>query len=191
MTIDEQKHILLQIKDDPQQFGIIFDSFYNQIFSYIFKRITDYDISRDIAADTFLKAFLNIQSFVWKDISISSWIYRIATNEINHHFRRNNNHNISLDTLFDKNDLNILNSYEFIDEKQSLERELELHEEFLKVQKCLTKLEIKYQEVLSLRYFEKKSIKEIAEILIKKEGTVKSLLSRGTEKLRFMINYAT
>lgn len=191
MTLEEEKHILQLIKEDPKKFGIVFDSYYNQIFSYIFKRITDYDISRDIAAETFLKAFLNIHSFVWKDISISSWIYRIATNEINQHFRRNKNHNISLDALLDKNDFDILNSHEFIDEKQSLERELELHEEFLKVQKCLTKLDIKYQEVLSLKYFEKKSIIEVAEILNKKEGTIKSLLSRGTEKLRLMMNNAT
>jgi RNA polymerase sigma-70 factor (ECF subfamily) len=44
---------------------------------------------------------------------------------------------------------------------------------------------------LSLKYFEKKSIIEVAEILNKKEGTVKSLLSRGTEKLRIMMNDAT
>jgi RNA polymerase sigma-70 factor, ECF subfamily len=191
MTLEEEKHILQLIKEDPKEFGIVFDSYYNQIFIYIYKRITDYDISRDIAAETFLKAFLNIQSFVWKDISISSWIYRIATNEINQHFRRNKKLNISLDALLDKNDFDILNSHEFIEERQTLERELELHEEFLKVQKCLTKLDIKYQEVLSLKYFEKKSIIEVAEILNKKEGTVKSLLSRGTEKLRIMMNDAT
>lgn len=191
MTLEEEKHILQLIKGNPKEFGIVFDSYYNQIFSYIFKRITDYDISRDIAAETFLKAFLNMQSFVWKDISISSWIYRIATNEINQHFRRNKKHNISLDALLDKNDFDILNSHEFIDERQTLERELELHEEFLKVQKCLTKLDIKYQEVLSLKYFEKKSIIEVAEILNKKEGTIKSLLSRGTEKLRIIMNNAT
>ena len=191
MTLEEEKHIIQLIKEDPKEFGIVFDSYYNQIFSYIYKRITDYDISRDIAAETFLKAFLNIKSFVWMDISISSWIYRIATNEINQHFRRNKKLNISLDALLDKNDFDILNSHEFIEERQTLERELELHEEFLKVQRCLTKLDIKYQEVLSLKYFEKKSIIEVAEILNKKEGTVKSLLSRGTEKLRIMMNDAT
>jgi RNA polymerase sigma-70 factor (ECF subfamily) len=38
-----------------------------------------------------------------------------------------------------------------------------------------------------LRYFERKSVKEIAEILIKKEGTVKSLLSRGIKKLKDLL----
>jgi len=35
-----------------------------------------------------------------------------------------------------------------------------------------------------LRFFEHKSVKEIAGILDKKEGTIKSLLSRGIEKLK-------
>jgi RNA polymerase sigma-70 factor, ECF subfamily len=55
----------------------------------------------------------------------------------------------------------------------------------------LKKLNVKYQEVISLRYFEKKAILEIAEILDKKEGTVKSLLSRGLEKLKIEFNNAT
>jgi RNA polymerase sigma-70 factor (ECF subfamily) len=45
-------------------------------------------------------------------------------------------------------------------------------------------LPAKYQDVIALRYFEGKSIREIAEILGKREGTIKSLLSRGLEKIR-------
>jgi RNA polymerase sigma-70 factor (ECF subfamily) len=37
---------------------------------------------------------------------------------------------------------------------------------------------------LTLRFFESKSIKEISLILNKKEGTIKSLISRGIEKLK-------
>jgi RNA polymerase sigma-70 factor (ECF subfamily) len=37
---------------------------------------------------------------------------------------------------------------------------------------------------LTLRYFEHKSLKEIAVILDKKEGTIKSLLSRGIDRLK-------
>jgi RNA polymerase sigma-70 factor (ECF subfamily) len=45
--------------------------------------------------------------------------------------------------------------------------------------------------VVALKYFEGKSIKEIAEILGTKEGTVKSLLSRGIEKLKYLVLNAT
>jgi|GEM_PF-5192842 len=49
---------------------------------------------------------------------------------------------------------------------------------------------LKYQEVLFLRFSEKRKLSEIALILDKKEGTVKSLLSRGLAKLRKALNQA-
>jgi len=60
----------------------------------------------------------------------------------------------------------------------------ERHQQFLFYQNKILELPIKYQEVISLRYFEEKSMKEIAKILNKREGTIKSLLHRGLEKLR-------
>jgi RNA polymerase sigma-70 factor, ECF subfamily len=41
-----------------------------------------------------------------------------------------------------------------------------------------------YQEVIALKFFERKKIQEMVKILGKKEGTIKSLLHRGVEKLR-------
>jgi RNA polymerase sigma-70 factor (ECF subfamily) len=64
------------------------------------------------------------------------------------------------------------------------EEELRRNQEYLLLHQQLSILPSKYQEVITLRYFEKKQIKEISEILGKKEGTVKSLLHRGLEKLR-------
>jgi len=52
----------------------------------------------------------------------------------------------------------------------------------------LKTLPVAYQEVIALRYFEGKELKEICLILNMKEGTLKSLLSRGVEKLRMQCN---
>jgi RNA polymerase sigma-70 factor (ECF subfamily) len=191
MTIDEERLLLLKIKRDLRNFGILFDVFYKSIFNYIFRRVADYDVSRDIASETFLKAYININSFIWKKISISSWLYRIATNEINLYFRKTKNYPVSLDKLIENNMFDRPETDNYITEKELFEKELNLHNEFLEVQKNLTKLDFKYQEVLSLKYFEKKTIIEIADILNKKEGTIKSLLSRGINKLRDSLNNAT
>ncbi len=55
------------------------------------------------------------------------------------------------------------------------------------IQKEIILLPQKYQEVLVLRFFEKKKIKEIAKILGKREGTVKSLIHRGLERIRLKL----
>lgn len=190
MTLDEEKQLLEKIKKNPEYFGKIFDAYYKPIFNYIFHRVADYDISRDIAADTFLKAYLKINAFTWKDVSIITWLYRIATNEINYFYRKNTVTKLSLDLL--GSHANILFEFEdYQTEKQLIENEMKLNEDFVRVQLSLKKLNTKYQEVLSLRFFEKKSLLEISEILDKKVGTIKSLLSRGLDKLKIEFNSAT
>jgi RNA polymerase sigma-70 factor, ECF subfamily len=190
MNLAEEKQLLNKIKDNPEFFGILFDEYYKTIFNYIFRRVADYDISRDIAADTFFKAYIKVQSFVWKDISVLPWLYRIATNEVNYYYRKNKSAQLVKEMFFNQAD----KLFEFDDyksEKELLEHELKFDNDFAKVQRLLKSLDIKYQEVISLRFFEKKSILEIAEILDKKEGTVKSLLSRGLDKLKISFDSAT
>jgi len=190
MTLVEEKQLLEKIKETPAFFGKIFDAYYKPIFNYIFHRVADYDISRDIAADTFLKAYLKINAFIWKDVSILIWLYRIATNEINYYYRKNKATKLSFDLLGSQ--ANILFKFDdYQTEKQLIENELKLNDDFIRVQRSLKKLNVKYQEVLSLRFFEKKSLREISEILDKKEGTIKSLLSRGLDKLKIEYNTAT
>ncbi len=84
-------------------------------------------------------------------------------------------------------DNDIFNDY-LQEDRIEYEKELQKHDQFLIVVKELKTLPIKYQEVISLKYFEGKENKEIAEILLIKEGTLKSLLSRGLEKLREKCN---
>jgi RNA polymerase sigma-70 factor (ECF subfamily) len=74
------------------------------------------------------------------------------------------------------------------EDKKDYEIELQKHDQFLMVLKELKTLPVKYQEVISLRYFEGKDNKEIADILSINEGTLKSLLSRGLGKLREKCN---
>lgn len=189
MHLDEERRLLQQIKADPQQFGLLLDHYYEAIFGYIFRRVTLYDTARDLAAETFLKAFAKIHTFQWTGRPISAWLYKIATNEVNLYFRKEKYRPVSLHQLLDEGALPPFTDDET--EREKLDRELAIHEEFVIVQQHLVRLPVKYQEVIALRYFEDKTNKEIAVILGKKEGTIKSLVSRGLEKLRQSIEHAT
>lgn len=184
MTLAEERELLQRIKEDPKEFGTIFDCYYKPIFGYLYRRTGDFDLSADMTAETFLKAFLKINAFTWKGFSISSWLYRIATNEANQYSRRNKYRPITLESILD---IELLPRQDLEAERSALDDELKAHEEFRLVREKLSTLGPKYQEVISLRYFEDKDIREIAEILEKPEGTIKSLLSRGLEKLRHLI----
>ncbi len=181
-----EPELLHKIKENPNAFSEVFKLYYKSIFGYIIRRTGDFDDSADIAANTFFKAFTNINNFYYNGISIKVWLYRIATNEINQFFRHSQKH----DSLFKRFDF--VNKEEFSNclqqDKEELEAELLKHAQFVNVLKALKTLPLKYQEVISLKYFEGKANKEIAEILNINEGTLKSLLSRGLEKIRDKCN---
>jgi RNA polymerase sigma-70 factor, ECF subfamily len=178
--------LLNRIKNNPADFSELFKFYYKPIFGYILRRTGDFDDTADIAADTFLKAFRHINNFSYKGISVKIWLYRIATNEVNLYFRHKQKHN-SIFERIDFENLNLFNNY-LREDKKELETELQRHHQFLTVLKGLKTLPVKYQEVISLRYFEGKDNKEIVEILNINEGTLKSLLPRGLEKLREKCN---
>ena len=178
--------LLKKIKDNPAAFSEVFKLYYKPVFGYILRRTGNFDDTTDIAANTFTKAFTHIKNFSYKGISIKVWLYRIATNEVNQFFR----HKQKKSLLFDKVDFEnkeLFRNYLHQD-KEEMEAELQKHHQFLTVLKALKTLPNKYQEVIALRYFEGKNNKEIVEILNINEGTLKSLLSRGLQKLREKCN---
>ncbi|HEU4633572.1 MAG TPA: RNA polymerase sigma factor [Flavisolibacter sp.] len=179
-----EEQLLKDIENDPQKFGQVYEAFHNKIFGYVYRRTTDYETARDIVAETFLKAYVNIGKFKWNNISLLYWLYKIATNELNKYFNSHHYSPRSLSRIQEEYGIDITDHTNAETERIKLQDELEKHQEFMRINDLVRKLDAKYQDVISLRFFEHKSIKEIALILDKKEGTVKSLLSRGLEKLK-------
>lgn len=183
-SILNEEQLLKDIENDPQKFGQVYEAFHPKIFGYVYRRTTDYEAANDITAETFLKAFANIDKFKWRNISLLYWLYKIATNELNKYFNATKYSPHSLCRIQEEYGIDITDHSNAETESIKLQDELEKHQEFIRINESIRKLDIKYQDVISLRFFEHKSIKEIAIILDKKEGTIKSLLSRGIEKLK-------
>ncbi|MBM2845267.1 MAG: polymerase sigma factor [Bacteroidetes bacterium] len=184
LTADQEKELVEACKTNPAAFEKIYDEYYSQIFGYILHRVGDYDTARDVSSETFLKAYTSIHRFVWKEVALSSWLYRIATNEVNSFFRRRRYPLLGFLDIRGQFEAEYPDPASLESEKQEVERQLEEHQMYVRVQKIVQRLPPKYQAVIALRFFEQKSIKEISEIVGKKEGTVKSLLSRGLERIR-------
>lgn len=182
----DETDLLNKIRNNPEHFSELFKLYYKPIFGYILRRTGSFNDTADIAAETFLKAFRNINKFKYSGISVKVWLYRIATNEVNLFFRNRQKINSIFEQLIITGGKNF-DEY-FNDDRNELEIEMQKHHQFLSVLKQLKTLPVKYQEVISLRYFEGKENKEISDILNINEGTLKSLLSRGLEKLRNKCN---
>lgn len=184
MDNEAERTLVEKAKTDKTAFAKLYRHYFPQIFNYALRRLADVGAAQEVTSDTFFEAMKDIKRFEWRGVSFSSWLYRIATNNSNSYFRKKSNKFLSLDFLFIKHEFEVADTVDIEQEMINAQNELERHQEFLIIQKQLLQLPMKYQEVLTLRYFEKKKIQEIGEILGKKENTVKSILSRSIEKLQ-------
>jgi len=182
--LHDERDLIERAKKDPEAFGVFFERHYDAIFGYVLRRVGDWDLAKDVTSEVFLRALTNLWRFRWQGIPLSAWLYRIATNEINMVFRKGRRRALSLDALIEESGFDPIDPKTVEAEKREAELKLREYDDFMRIRGKLAELSAPYQEVIALRYFERKSLKQIAEILGKKEGTLKSLLSRGLDRLR-------
>jgi len=184
MDLNEEKELVRQAQKAPDAFAKLYDHYYPKIFGYVLRRTVNLEAAQDITSETFVKALRKLWQFRWRNVSFSAWLYKIATNEINQYFRQAEyRKSASLEELQEQG-FEPMSPHDPESELVEAQEKLKQYEDFLEVQEKIVQLPAKYQEVITLRFFEQKQIKEIAEILGKREGTIKSLLHRAVEKLR-------
>ncbi len=184
MELTQEQALIEKAKDDPEAFGKLYDTYYSKIFGYILRRTANVQVTEDITSEVFFAALKNISKFHWQGVPFSAWLYRIANNKTATYFTRGKNGQVHLDDV-PEFDLGSFSSAE--EDILKAEAELKRHEQYLALHENIRRLDIKYQEVITLRFFESKQINEISTILGKSEGTIKSLLHRGLEKLRVLM----
>ena len=191
MTEVIEEQLIADAQANPEAFGVLFEEHYSKILGYTVRRVGNVAIGQDITSEVFFKALKNIKRFEYRGVPFCAWLYKIATNEINHYFRTKKVRLVSLDSLSDNYGVEFAGETDVAEELMEAQDIVERHASFGRIQQHITKLPLKYQEVLALRYFEEKKVREIAEILEKKEGTVKSLLSRGVGRLQVIMDAET
>lgn len=187
IDLEDERMLVERAKRDPEAFGILFEENYAAIFGYVIRRVAEWNTARDLTSEVFLKAFKGLWRFRWQGVSFSAWLYRIATNEVNMFFRKRRLSLVSLERMAEEVGFEPVDPKTLAAEAAAAERILREHADFLAIRAGILELPVKYQEVIALRYFERKSVREVAQILNKKEGTVKSLLSRGITKLKNLL----
>ena len=185
MDEKSEKHLIMRAAKDPAAFGELFEEYFDSILRYCIYHTAHVETARDITAETFYKAFKNINRFRFTAAPFSAWLYRIARNEIVDSFRSKKYRHKKLSEAMKREEFFGFESRSYlVDETEALQQKLEKNRAYQQIRHAMEKLPIHYRDVLVLRYVEEKKISEISTILCKKEGTVKSLISRGISALR-------
>ncbi len=181
MDMEEIKDLVKRSQEkDKDAFSRLFDFYYDKIINYVFRRTLDVEYSKDITSNVFLKALDNINSFKWKNgiDSFNAWIFKIATNEINQYFRKQNRYKLIIDDPEIRFNLKSEDNLAF-----EIEKKIDNDKYLIILSKAIKELKPIYQDILHLRYFEEMSYNEISEILNKNESTVRVYAKRAIEEL--------
>jgi RNA polymerase sigma-70 factor (ECF subfamily) len=68
-------------------FEVIIDRYQAPIFRYLYRLTGEYELSQDLAQDTFVQAYEAILK-TREELNLKAWLYKIATNNAYKHFRR-------------------------------------------------------------------------------------------------------
>lgn len=163
---------------DASALRLIIDKYQAPLERYLRRiGVKDHDID-DVMQNTFLKAYVNINSFNCDKGKFSSWVYRIAHNESITFLKKSGRSAITVDddTLWE-----VIESAEDI----SLDTDkLKLREA---VSDAISKLDQKYAEPIVLHYIEGKSYQEISYILKIPVSSVGVRISRAKLKLKNLL----
>ncbi|MBI3136805.1 MAG: sigma-70 family RNA polymerase sigma factor [Bacteroidetes bacterium] len=163
-------------KEDPRSFEPLYNKYYEQIFRYIYQRMDDKDMAHDITSQVFLKAMNNIQKYEYRGVPFASWLYRIAKSELYQSFRDEKaTRTVNVETV------SLSDMIEEIEEDISEESRTVLL-------KAIAELSEDEVQMIEMRFFEKRSFKEIGDILEITENNAKVKAHRIIQKMKKLFN---
>lgn len=174
--LKEEMDLIREAKADIEKFGVLYQKYHEQIFRYIYQRIDDDEMAYDVTSQVFIKAMKNLHKYEYRGVPFSSWLYRIAKSELYQSFRdRKARRTVNVESM------HLFEMIEEMDENDNAQNKKKLFH-------CLTLLKEDDLQLIELRYFEKRSYKEIGEILDISENNakVKSFRALGKLKKLFM-----
>jgi RNA polymerase sigma-70 factor (ECF subfamily) len=172
----EQEWLEVQAaQKDPAKFRVLYSRYYESIFRFIFKRTADEDLTADLTSQAFLKAMQSIQQYTYQGVPFSAWLFRIASNEIAQHFRKNNQSRIV--ALEDS-------AVHDVEEEYTEDDKVDLDVDIKLLKEVIQDLDPEEVELLELRFFEKRAFKEVADILDITENNAKVKVYRLLQKMK-------
>ncbi|HLV92508.1 MAG TPA: sigma-70 family RNA polymerase sigma factor [Aequorivita sp.] len=129
-----------------------------RIYSFIYSKVFDRDVSEDIFQDTFIKVIKTLKKGGYNEEGkFLPWVMRIAHNLVIDHFRKNNR----MPKFENKNDFNIFSVLS--DQVPNVEKRIIKGQVENDVRRLIQELPEDQKEVLVMRIYKEMSFKEISE----------------------------
>ena len=176
--ITEDKIRETYMTDPESGFRMLVEKFQSPMYWHIRRMIVSHDDAEDVLQETFIKIFRHLDDFR-AESSLSTWIYRIATNECIRFLNRRKEEAVSTEEVQEEL-MNKLMASEYVDYDNAME---------VKFQQAILTLPEKQRLVFNLRYYDELKYEEISRITDTKVETLKANYYFAKEKIKeYMTN---
>lgn len=169
-------------KDKDLAIKILINEYKDFVYRFSFYLCKNSMESDDLFQDTWVKVLKNIDKYTWND-RFEPWIRTICLNTYKDKYRKSKRWLNIIKHYFneEKKEKEIIN---FPSKNNLPEKEIIKNEEKELLKKAVNKLKDEYRIPIILYYFERISYKEISEIMLIPEGTIKSRLNKARKLLK-------
>jgi RNA polymerase sigma-70 factor (ECF subfamily) len=156
---------------DIEAFGNLYTLYLNPIYRYVFYHVRDKMTAEDITEEVFIKAWKAIDSCKGKEQTFSSWLYRIAHNQMVDKLRSTQRRQaVEVQT-------------QSLPETTDVERETEARLEWEKTLEVVSCLPEKQKQIIILKFVEGMDNREIEKITGKSQNSIRVLQMRALNTL--------
>lgn len=175
-AVSEDEALIQAAKRQPERFKPLYEKYYPAILKFVYRRVVSKEDAYDVTQQVFLQAMVNLHKYEYRGLPFSSWLYRIAVNELNQLFRKGSKmRGVNIDTEDIGEMVEEMFGNTSIQEKEDV------------LTRTLLQLEENEYQLVEMRFFEKRQFKEIGDILNITEANAKMKLYRILDKLKPII----
>ena len=128
--------------------------FWDDVFSFVLKKVQDRTIADELTVAVFAKILTKLNLYD-ENFQFKTWILTIAQNSVIDYWRKKSREEVFTDDFKD-----VKNEFEKSPEELLISKQQQQH-----IISTIASMDAQYRKIIELRFFEEKSIKEIAETL--------------------------
>tara|TARA_B100000965_G_C19546894_1_gene738263 strand:+ start:603 stop:1163 length:561 start_codon:yes stop_codon:yes gene_type:complete len=161
---------------DQNAYNLLFDGYWNSLYSFLHKRTSNPNLAEEIAIESFAKAFDQLDRFDEK-LSFNSWLITIAKNHHTDRYRKSKHQMRSSQEVEEDKTI------EFSRTAPSPEELMIASQNLDRVLGHIKSMKKEFRNLLKMRYFDDLSLKEIEDKLDEPATTIRVKLFRAKKML--------
>jgi RNA polymerase sigma-70 factor, ECF subfamily len=174
MMLPADAEIIGMAQQDIRHFEPLYEKYFGHVFRFVYGRMERSEDASDLTSEVFMKAMAGLGGYKVSATSFLSWLLVIARNEVAGFYRKR------------KTELRYFASSEGV-EQITRDTEYEASEAYFPIRRLLEMLPPHDFELIDLKYFNKKSVREISEITGIPPNRIRVRMHRIRERLARMI----